>query len=166
MRRMRRLLRILLNVATVGSLLLCVAIIALWLRSYWVCEHVGCVWREYDEQFAWEHRQYIFVTGGGVMLHANDSRDSTESLRFADREFDDLYKPGTRYYRRAYDHRDQPTVYPKVDGETDGPHDEDIDGGHRTWFSLLGFKWCRGYFDGAKQQIIRHRSNAWREVVV
>jgi hypothetical protein len=36
----RRLLRILLNVATVLSLLLCAAVCVLWIRSYWVGEAV------------------------------------------------------------------------------------------------------------------------------
>src|SRR5205807_5271986 len=37
-RAMRRLFRILLNAATVLSLLLCVATVVLWLRSYWVSD--------------------------------------------------------------------------------------------------------------------------------
>jgi hypothetical protein len=39
----RRLLRILLNAATVLSLLLCVATIVLWVRSYWVGSYLRCV---------------------------------------------------------------------------------------------------------------------------
>jgi hypothetical protein len=40
---MRRLLRILLNTATVLSLLLCVATAALWVRSYWTVDNAGYV---------------------------------------------------------------------------------------------------------------------------
>jgi hypothetical protein len=42
-RRRRRLLRILLNAATVVSLVLFLAIVGIWLRSYWTCDRV--LWR-------------------------------------------------------------------------------------------------------------------------
>jgi hypothetical protein len=166
MMRMKWLARIVLNVTTVASLALCVGTVVLWVRSYWVLEYAGRVWRGYDERLAWEHRQNIMVNGGGVLLQSGDSWNSTEWVRSADAEFDDQYKPGIHYYHRSVHDLDPPLAYPKVDGEGDGPHEQDIDGGHQTWFGLLGFKWCRGSIDGAKTGVFRRGSKAWLEAVV
>jgi hypothetical protein len=45
MRRVRRLRRIFWNVATAASLLLCAALVALWVRSYWVSDEVRWEWQ-------------------------------------------------------------------------------------------------------------------------
>ena len=73
---MRRLLRILLNVMTVLSLLLCLATAAIWVRSYWAYDRLI---RKSQTQLTrdmrgrpvryWQQSQFLDVTRGVVGVH-------------------------------------------------------------------------------------------------
>jgi hypothetical protein len=91
---MRRLFRILLNAATVGSLVLCVATAALAIRSAWVADAV--VWTAHFDGDALDH--YAVITSrGGVRFTASHYRGLTYTTDTAD---------GRLRYRRAPASRD------------------------------------------------------------
>ena len=73
-RRPRRPLRILLNAATVLSLVLCVVTVAAWVRSYWLSE----MWtRGHQELGADSHRKWLwqFASAGGSVSYFGYSED-------------------------------------------------------------------------------------------
>jgi hypothetical protein len=68
---MRRLLRILLNAAIVLSLMLCVAVVVLWVRGYWVTDAVEWGRHNYETDTTFRHSARwmgAFSGRGGVAL--------------------------------------------------------------------------------------------------
>jgi hypothetical protein len=162
----RRLLRIPLKIATVLSLVLCLATCVLWVRSYWYGELLQRVRNAHDEEFTWQYRRPVWVYCGGLRIEANQYRSSTYWSRRANANFEDDYKPGTSYYRRVFSAADPVWKYPAIAGETDHPPDAAIDGGHLKWSTFLGFKWGWGYQDGERMHPSNHDWKTWTQVVI
>jgi hypothetical protein len=156
---MSRFLRILLNLTTAFSLLLCVATCVIWVRSYWRLELITRSEISRDERFIWTSGNNILIHNGGVRFDTVLFRDLTKVKRRTSSDFENDYRPGTYYSRRVFSDPESVNRYPMVGGEPDRPHEEDTDGGHQSWYSFLGFKWCSGHYDEAKQKF---RGDHWQ----
>jgi hypothetical protein len=160
----KRTRRILLNAATLLSLLLFIATCVLWLRSYRAAEVLTRTRFDYDDHLVRRDYLVVWFWGGGLQVDVNHFRDSTAEQRRLQSTFDTDFRPGTFYGRRIAHAEDKPWSYPQIEPELLATgvlvSQPEV---NRQWFSVLGFKASRWSQDGQRTQSanrVRYREGA------